>query len=141
MISGSNTKQNLIGGMTVQLDTNLLVELVIPVSTVGDAIDQWVSDGNQLATCAVAWSEFCNGPLTSEALEVAVLSLNERIVPLDRAMAEKAALLFNATGRRRGSHSDCMIAATAIISDEPLSTLNLKDFERFIPFGLRLHSF
>lgn len=141
MKSGSNAKRNLIGGMTVQLDTNSMAELVVPVSAVGDAIDQWVSDGNQIAASAVAWSEFCNGPLTSEAREAAAISLNGGIVPLDRAMAEKAALLFNATGRRRGSHSDCMIAATAILSDAPLSTLNLKDFERFVPYGLRLHHF
>lgn len=141
MISGSSAKQNRIGGMTVQLDTNSLAELVIPVSAVGDAIDQWVSDGNELATSAVAWSEFCNGPLTSEAREAAVISISGRVLPLDRAMAEKAAQLFNATGRRRGSHADCMIAACAIISEAPLSTLNLKDLERFIPFGLRLYSF
>lgn len=127
--------------MTVQLDTNSLAELVIPVSAVSDAIDQWVSDGNQLATSAVVWSEFCNGPLTSEAREAAVISLSGRIVPLDRVMAEKAAQLFNATGRRRGSHADCMIAACAILSDTPLSTLNRKDFERFTPYGLRLHTF
>jgi len=138
MISGSSAKRNQIGGMTVQLDTNSLAELVIPVSAVGDAIEQWVSNGNELATSAVAWSEFCNGPLTSEA---AVISISGRVLPLDRAMAKKAAQLFNATGRRRGSHADCMIAACAIISDAPLSTLNLKDFERFIPIGLRLHFF
>ena len=141
MTSGSSAKRDLIGGMTVQLDTNSLVELVVSVSAVGDAIDHWVCDGNKLATCAVAWSEFCNGPLTSEAREAALISISGRIVPLDQLMAEKAAQLFNATGRRRGSHADCMIAACAIISDAPLSTMNTKDFERFIRFGLRLHFF
>jgi len=127
--------------MTVQLDTNSLAELVIPVSDFGDSILRWVSDGNQISVSTIAWSEFCNGPLTSEAREAAEISLNGRILPFDQAMAEKASQLFNATGRRRGSHSDCMIAATAIISNAPLSTLNLKDFNRFIPCGLRIRSF
>ncbi len=43
--------------------------------------------------------------------------------------------------RRRNSRHDCLIAACAIVSDAPISNLNLQDFERFIPFGLRLHSF
>jgi hypothetical protein len=34
-----------------------------------------------------------------------------------------------------------VIAATDIISDAPLSTLKLKDFERFAPHGLRIHTF
>jgi predicted nucleic acid-binding protein len=127
--------------MIVQLDTNTLAELVVPVSAVADSIDRWLGDGNHIAASAIAWSEFCNGPLTDEARAVAEISLNRMILPFGQAMAEKASLLFNATGRRRGSHPDCMIAACAIISDAPLSTLNLKDFERFVPFGLRLHSF
>lgn len=127
--------------MIVQLDTNLLTELVIPISIIGDSIDIWLSDGNQIAVSTIAWSEFCNGPLTKDARDTTVTSLNGGIVPFDQPMAEKASQLFNATGRRRGSHADCMIAATAILSDAPLATLNLKDFSRFIPFGLRLHSF
>lgn len=127
--------------MTVQLDTNSLIELATLVSDFGDSIEQWLSDGNHISASTIAWSEFCNGPLTNSAREAAVISLNGKILDFDREMAERASFLFNSTGRRRGSHADCMIAATAIISDSPLSTLNLKDFERFVPYGLRLHSF
>ncbi len=127
--------------MTVHLDTNSLAELVVPVSELGDSILAWVSGGNRIAASTVAWSEFCNGPLTEFARETAVISLDGLIISFDQAMAERASQLFNSTGRRRGSHADCMIAATAIISDAPLSTLNLRDFERFIPFGLRIHTF
>lgn len=52
--------------------------------------------------------------------------------------AEEAARLFNLSGRRRGSHADCMIASAAIVSGVPLATLNGADFQRLVPFGLVL---
>ena len=53
-------------------------------------------------------------------------------------MAEQASRLFHYTGRRRGSHSDCMIAATAIVQRVKVATRNIADFERFVPHGLQL---
>jgi predicted nucleic acid-binding protein len=33
---------------------------------------------------------------------------------------------------------DCIIAATAMLAQQPLATLNLADFKPFVPFGLRM---
>ncbi len=127
--------------MTIHLDTNLLVEVGLSGSAMRTSLIAWLEEGNYLAASTIAWSEFCNGPVEEKQKKVIEAALDDRIMVFTKPMAETASVLFNATGRRRGSHADCMIAATAIISDAPLSTLNTKDFERFIPFGLRLHSF
>ncbi len=127
--------------MTVQLDANCLVELATRNTRYSLMLEGWLEDGNSIETSSVAWSEFCNAPLTTESYENTLMTLAGKIIPLDREMAENASRIFNLGGRRRSSHSDCMIAACAILSNTPLSTLNLKDFERFIPHGLRLHSF
>lgn len=127
--------------MTLHLDTNLLIEVGLSGSLVRGSLISWLRNGNQLATSTIAWSEFCNGPVEENQLRTTEAALDNRILAFTKLMAEMASFLFNKTGRRRGSHSDCMIAATAIISDAPLCTLNTKDFERFVPFGLRLHTF
>jgi predicted nucleic acid-binding protein len=57
---------------------------------------------------------------------------------LDRVDAEKAAELFNATGRRSKSYADCCIAAVAIGSRVPLATGNRDDFAPMVPHGLIL---
>lgn len=127
--------------MTIHLDTNLLVEVGLSGSLLRADLISWLRNGNHVASSTIAWSEFCNGPIEKKQLKAAELAVDHRILDFTKPMAEMASVLYNKSGRRRGSHSDCMIAACAIISDASLCTQNIKDFERFIPFGLRLHSF
>lgn len=127
--------------MIVHFDTNELIQISLSTSITGGKVLPWLKAGNLAAVSTITWSEFCNGPLTAARKNAIISILDGNILDFTMEMGEMASVLFNCTGRRRGSHSDCMIAATAIISDAPLSTLNLKDFERFVPHGLRLHAF
>lgn len=60
------------------------------------------------------------------------------VVALDEETADRAATLFNATGRRRGLRTDSLIAATAIQADAELATFNTADYRLFVSFGLKL---
>lgn len=124
--------------MIIHLDTNFLVDLVTVGSHGGLKILSWLREGKSVATSAIAWSEFCNGPLTREQKEAAFTVLDRKITDFTWREAEEAARLFNLSGRRRGSHADCMIAAAAIISGNSLATFNRDDFERLVPHGLKL---
>jgi len=98
--------------------------------------------GAEPAVSSIAWFEFLCGPALSPIadrdIEMGGAFVGGRIVPVDSAAASFGARLFNQGGRRRGSQSDCLIAATAMVHDAELFTLNTADFERFTPFGLRL---
>jgi predicted nucleic acid-binding protein len=59
-------------------------------------------------------------------------------LPLTGVDATVAAHLFNVSGRRRGSLTDCLIAAVAINGDAELATTNLADFRKFTPHGLTI---
>jgi len=122
----------------IHLDTNFLVDLVTIGSSGSSKIRSWLTGGVPVGTSAVAWSEFCNGPLTKAQKDAAFSVLAGNIADFTWREAELAARLFNLSGRRRGSHADCMIAAAAIIAGRPLATFNRTDFERLIPFGLVL---
>lgn len=122
----------------IHLDTNYLVDLVTAGSSGGAKIRSWLKAGQPVTTSAVAWSEFCNGPLSKAQKDAAFTVLGKAVADFTWREAEEAARLFNLTGRRRGSHADCMVAATAILAGAPLATFNQTDFQRLVPFGLVL---
>lgn len=100
-------------------------------------MDGWMASGETLQVSAVAWAEFLCGPVTAEQLQLAVQIVGR---PVDFTVRDAAiaARLFNATGRRRGTMADCMIAAAAMRADALLATSNAADFRRFTEHGLRL---
>ena len=122
----------------IHLDTNFLVDLVIVGSPGGAKIRSWLEAGESVTASAVAWSEFCNGPLSKAQKDAAFAVLESRVADFTWREAEEAARLFNLSGRRRGSHADCMIAAAAIVAGVPLATFNGAHFQRLVPFGLVL---
>ena len=122
----------------IHLDTNYLIGLLVRGFPEAAKVDQWLASGESLAASAMAWSEFLNGPVTAaEAVQVEAV-LQSRIIPFGKAEAALAADLFNKTGRRRGSRFDCLIAATAILNQAGLATVNQSDFKPFTEHGLNL---
>lgn len=122
----------------IHLDTNLLVELVTIGSAGGQAVRGWLLQGEKVGASAIAWSEFCNGPLSKDQKDAAFAVLNGNIADFTWREGEEAARLFNLGGRRRGSHADCMIAAAAMAAGARLATRNGADFSRFALQGLHL---
>lgn len=102
---------------------------------------EWSIAGHVLGASAVAWREFCSGksrPRPPLEVENARAMLHAQVIRYGPKQAEKAAELFNQTGRSKRLKRDCDIAATAIISRARLASFNLDDFKRFVPFGLRI---
>ena len=85
----------------------------------------------------MAWAEFLCGPLAEQTLP-GITSILGESVAVTTEDASHAARLFNATGRRRGSLADCMIAAVAIRSGAEIATNDLTHFRRFADFGLHI---
>lgn len=124
----------------IHLDTSYLVEIVTVGSAGGAKVRAWLKAGKSVTTSAVAWSEFCNGPLSKAQKDAVFAVLDRKVAEFTWREAEESARLFNLSGRRRGSHADCMIAAAAILSGMPLATINTADFQRLVPLGLMLES-
>lgn len=122
----------------IHLDTNLLIDLVTIGSPHVAVVRGWLLKGEELAVCAVAWSEFLNGPHTKQQKDAVNAIVGGRILDFTAREAEQASKLFHYTGRKRSSHSDCMIAACAMTHGMRIATRNIQDFERFVPHGLLL---
>jgi predicted nucleic acid-binding protein len=122
----------------IHLDTNYLIGLVVKGSPQASDVDGWLAAGQTLATSAITWTEFLNGPVTSLEVSRAEAVLQSRIVPFGQSEAVLAADLFNKTVRRRGSRFDCLIAATAILAQAEVATVNQSDFKAFGQHALKL---
>jgi len=121
----------------IQLDTSFLIRALVPGSDEAATLRGWLGDGRDVALSALAWGEFLCGPLP-EGAEALARRVARRHIPLATEQAAEAARLFNATGRRRGSFQDCLIAATAMVAGAELATNDRADFHRFTAEGLRL---
>lgn len=122
----------------IHLDTNLLIDLVTIGSPHITVIRGWLEKGEKLAVSAIAWSEFLNGPHTKQQKDAVHAIVEGRVVDFTAKGAEQASRLFHYTGRKRGSHADCMIAACAMTHGVNVATRNIADFEKFVPHGLKL---
>jgi predicted nucleic acid-binding protein len=122
----------------IHLDTNYLIGLLVKGSPQAQHVDGWLAAGQSLATGAIAWTEFLNGPVGPLKVSRTEAVLQSRIVPFGRPEAVLAADLFNKTGRRRGSRFDCLIAATAMLAQAEIATVNQSDFNPFTAHGLKL---
>jgi predicted nucleic acid-binding protein len=122
----------------IHLDTNYLIGMLVGGSREASDIDQWLGAGESVAASAIAWSEFLNGPVAPPEIAQVEIVLQSQIISFGKAEAALAADLFNKTGRRRGSRVDCLIAATAILNQSRLATLNHGDFKAFASYGLIL---
>jgi predicted nucleic acid-binding protein len=121
----------------IHLDTNFLIQAILPASECEKKLLEWFNKGEQIGVSAIAWSEFLCGPLSNrdEALAALLVSAPEPFLAVD---AKNAAEFFNRTGRRSRSLADCQIAAIAIRLNAAVATANEADFRPLVQFGLRL---
>jgi predicted nucleic acid-binding protein len=127
----------LRSSQVIHLDTSFLIRALVSGSSEDKALRAWIRKAEQIATSTLAWTEFLCGPVSPDSIETVAQLLGEPLA-FGAAEAAAAAMLFNQSGRRRGSLMDCMIAAVAIEAGAGLATANIRDFQRFEPLGLGL---
>ncbi len=121
----------------VHLDTSFLIRALVRESPQDIQLRTWLRGGMPLGISAISWAEFLCGPLEPQEVDLATGIVGEP-VPFRAEEALLAAHLFNAAGRRRGSLVDCMVAATAVLTQASLATANPADFRRLERTGLKI---
>ena len=123
----------------IHLDTNFVIMSLVPGTTQDTQLRDWLAAGETVGVDAIVWSEFLCGPLTPQQ-RISAEALFQDVQPFVARDAALAAELFNAGGRRRGSLTDCMIAAVCIRQNVPIATANVADFQPFVAAGLKILS-
>jgi predicted nucleic acid-binding protein len=115
------------------IDTNIIIAYLSGELEVREILSQWQSMGLQLFLSTVAETEVLSfSKFTQEELQATLKFLEENFISIsfDREVSRIAAKL-----RRdyRLKFPDAAIAATAIFTNTPLVTRNIRDFKR-IPY-------
>lgn len=113
----------------VHLDTSFLIRTLRPGTTEDHMLRALLEASRELAMSSIAWAEFLCGPLDGRQLDIA-RRITPELIPFTDKDAGLTAELFNESGRRRSSLTDCMIAATALRCNARLATANKTDFKR-----------
>lgn len=121
----------------VHLDTSFLIRALVRYSPQDAQLRRWLRGGTPLGISAVGWAEFLCGPIEERQVELAARIVRHP-VPFHAEEAVLAARLYNLAGRRRGSFTDCMVAATAVRHEAVLATGNASDFRRLQSAGLHV---
>lgn len=124
-------------GLTRHLDTSFLINALVPGTREDHRLRRWIGQGLVVSMSSIGWAEFLCGPVT-EADRQRARTVVGAPLPLVEMEAAKAAELFNAGGRKRGTLPDCLIAATALLAGAALATSNSGDVRRFERAGLKL---
>ena len=115
--------------MTVHIDTSSLIDALTGPRRSLDKLIQLTVEGHRLAISTLVLYEWLRGPRTKDDLEAQEALLPaESAVALGAAEAAMAAKLYKLLPRPRGREIDLAIAASAIVHNAAILTLNPGDF-------------
>ena len=113
----------------IHLDTCVLVDALTGPRRSAPALRALIEEGERISFSALVLYEWLRGPRHAEELRVQeALFPDIQAALFGRADAALASELFRLVRRPRGRELDIAIAATAIVHDAVLWTLNPRDF-------------
>ena len=121
----------------IHLNTSFLIRALTRGSPEDRRLRAWLRKATSVGISAMSWAEFLCGPVAAEDVALAALIVGD---PVEFTADDSAgtARLFNLAGRRRGSFTDCMIAAVALRVGASMATTNPDDCDRFEAVGLEI---
>ncbi len=113
----------------ILLDTSALVDALTGPRRSASALRGWIERYQRIAVSALVLYEWLRGPRTaSELADQEALLPSALALPFTPEDAALAATLYRNVRRARGRELDLAIAASAILNDARLWTLNARDF-------------
>ena len=113
----------------ILIDTSALIDALCGTRRSLRRLQAFAESGERLALPAIVLYEWLRGPRLPQELRVQEeLFPREQAIPLGFEEAALSADLYKRVARARGREIDLTIAATAILRDAGLWTLNADDF-------------